>query len=81
MAITNRDTTYLKVAMITLIETLTSVRIDADLQGITRKVKQLLRKNKLSSKGKFQTILNRLLLFFYKHPECLPTFNELKLYK
>ena len=50
--------------MIALMETLTSDRIDSDLPGITRKVKQLLRKNKLSYKGKFKTILNRLLMFF-----------------
>ena len=81
MARTDRDTRKLSVSLYSIIETLTTEREDADYEGICKKVKQLLRKNKLPTTGKYNTRIKRLINYYGKNPHKLPTVTEMRLYK
>ena len=56
-------------------------RPDADLKSIGKKVKQLLRKNKMRVCKTLQGSLNKLLTHYYRHDWALPTHKELSLYE
>jgi hypothetical protein len=77
MARTKRDTRHLKCAMITVEEELDLHRSDSNRNHIKRKMIKLLRKNKLSIKGKLNTLHNRLMRFYEKNEDKLPTMVEL----
>jgi len=81
MARTKRNTRALSVSLYSVIESFTTEREDADYEGICKKVKQLLRKNKLPITGKYNTRIKRLLNFYEKNPDKLPTVTEMRFYK
>ena len=82
MARTQRpNTDKLKVAYWSVKRTLNIHRSDSDEKSIQTKTMELLRKHKLSLKGKLGHQLNRLFKFYEKNPDLLPTWNELNLYK
>lgn len=80
MARTIRDTRNLSVSLYSVIHTFMTEREDADYEAINQKVKQLLRKNKLRLDGKYYTRIKRLLAYYDKNPDKLPTVEEFRLY-
>jgi hypothetical protein len=50
---------------------------DANINHIKRKIIQLLRKNKINTKGKMNTLYNRLMKFYENNEDKLPTMKEL----
>lgn len=65
----------------TIIVVLNINRDDADLESIRKKVKQLLRKNKLKVGKNLKNNVHKLLTHYYRHDHALPTLKDLSLYE
>jgi len=80
MARTKRDTRKMKVAFVTVEHFLNNPRPDEDVETIRMKVKELLRKNNLSTKGNYHWRYKRLIHFYEKNFDKLPFAHEMCFY-
>jgi hypothetical protein len=72
-----RNSPYQKCSMTNILVILNIDRADADLTGIRKKVKQLLKKNKLTCCKTLKNSLKKLLTHYYRNDHALPSWKDL----
>ena len=70
-----------KCSISTILVVLNINRADADLESIRKKVKQLLKKNKLQSCKTLKSSIQRLMTHYYRNDDAFPTLKDLSLYE
>jgi hypothetical protein len=78
MARTTRNTANLKCSIFCVKRTLHWK--DADEASLIKRLNSLLSQHKLEPRGSIQVKYNRIVKFYEKNENCLPTWNHLKLW-